>query len=121
MKKGEIMIRMIFGVNRELINFIVIGKFIYYNDRKIGIFIRCLPKPEKLLETNKKLSRIFEFTPEELEEYSKNETEEDITKLIIRDAGLKSCRLILKKELPTTEIMLETIKDKEVLILSELS
>jgi hypothetical protein len=85
------------------------------------MYIRCLPKPEKLLETNKNLTRIFEFTPEELEEYAKNETEDDIAKSIIKDAGLKSCRLVIKKEVPTTEIMLDTIKDKEVIILSELT
>lgn len=115
------MIRMVFTINRELIHFIIIGKSIYYNDRKLGMYIRCLPKPEKLLETNKNLTRIFEFTPEELEEYAKNETEDDIAKSIIKDAGLKSCRLVIKKEVPTTEIMLDTIKDKEVIILSELT
>jgi hypothetical protein len=114
------MIRMVFSVNRELIHFIVIGKSIYYNDRKLGMFIRCLPKPEKLLEVYKNLERLFEFTQEELEEYSKNETEEAIAASVIRDAGLKSCRLILKKDIPTTELMLDTIKDKEVIILSEL-
>lgn len=84
------------------------------------MFIRCLPKPEKLLEVYKNLERLFEFTQEELEEYSKNETEEAIAASVIRDAGLKSCRLILKKDIPTTELMLDTIKDKEVIILSEL-
>ena len=115
------MIRMIFTINREMIHFIIIGKSIYYKDRKLGMFIRCLPKPETLLESNKNISRLFEFTPEELDEYAKNETEEDIAKSVIRDAGLKSCRLLLRKEIPTTELMLNAIKDKEVIVLSELA
>lgn len=115
------MIRMVFTVNREIVHFIIIGKSIYYTDRKMGIYIRCLPKPEKMLEANKNLEKIFEFTPEELEEYAKNETEEDIAKSVIRDAGLKSCRLLLRKDVLTTEIMLNAIKDKEVIVLTELT
>jgi len=116
------MIRMVLTAgNRELIYFIVIGKYIYYSDRKMRMYIRCLPKPEKLLDIQKNLTPLFEFTPEELEEYAKNETEEQIAQSVIRDAGLKSCRLVLKKEMPSTELMLDAIKDKEVIVLSELT
>jgi hypothetical protein len=113
------MIRMIFTVNRELIHFVVIDKNIYYNDRKLGKFVRCLPKPEKLVETHSRLAKLFEFTQEELDEYAKCNTEEEITRSVIKDANLRGCRLLIKKEIPTTEQILAQIKDKEVLTINE--
>lgn len=115
------MIRMIFNINREMINFIIIDKYIYYSDRKTKSYIRCLPKPEKLLEIQKKLDRMFTFTEEELNEYSGYQTEEEVSKAVIRDAALKSCRLLIKKEVPTTENMRNLIKDKEVLVITEIT
>lgn len=112
---------MIFTINRELISFIIIDRYIYYSDRKIKSFIRCLPKPEKLLDKQKNLAKIFEFTEEELAEYAKCESEGDIAKSIIRDANLKGCRLVIRKDLPNPEGLINQIKDKEVIVLNELN
>lgn len=108
---------MIFTINREMVHFVIIDKYIYYMDRKTKSYIRCLPKPEKLLEIQKNLARLFTFTEEELKEYEAYQTEEEIAKSVIRDAGLKSCRLLIKKELPTTEEIRTLIKDKEILVI----
>jgi len=86
-------------------------------DRKTKSYIRCLPKPEKLLEIQKKLERMFTLTEEELKEYEGYQTEEEIAKAVIRDAALKSCRLIIRKDLATTDEIRDLIKDKEVLVL----
>ena len=111
---------MIFTINRELINFIIVDKIIYYSDRKLKSFVRCLPRPDKLLETQKSLSKIFEFTEEELKEYGTCISEADVAKSVLRDASLKGCRLIIKKESETTDQIRDLIKDKEVIVLGEL-
>jgi hypothetical protein len=115
------MIRMIFTVNREMVNFIIIDKYIYYSDRKTKSYVRCLPKPEKLIDIQKKLERMFTLTDEELKEYESCKTEDDIAKAVIKDAALKSCRLVIRKDFPTTEEMKNLIKDKEVLILNDIT
>jgi hypothetical protein len=108
---------MVLTVNREMIHFVIIDKYVFYRDKKTQSYIRCLPKPEKLLEMQKKLERLFTFTEGELKEYEGYQTEEEIAKAVIRDAALKSCRLLIKKEVPTTEEVRILIKDKEVLVI----
>jgi hypothetical protein len=115
------MIRIVLSVNRELIHFIIIDKYIYYTDRKLKMYVRCLPKPEKLLDIQKGLSRMFEFTEEELAEYANYQTEEEIAAAVIKDASLKACRLIIKKSAETSEGLRNLIKDKEVITLGELT
>jgi len=117
------MIRIVFAINRELIHFVIIDKYIYYTDRKMNnIYIRCLPKPTKVLKKNNKIyNKMFEFTREELEEYDKCETEEDISKSVIKDANLKGCRLIIKKEIENNQTVIDEIKDKEFIQLDDIN
>jgi hypothetical protein len=109
------MFRLVFSTNREIVKFVIIDRSIYYSDRKIVSYVRCLPKPDKLLELQKGLSRLFEFTEEELNEYAACKTEADIVKAVERDAGLKGCRIIIKKEAPTTDKLKDVIKGKEII------
>jgi hypothetical protein len=74
-----------------------------------------LPKPEKLLDLKKGLDRLFTFTDEEIKEYDSCQTEADLAKLIIKDATLKACRLIVNRETANTDKLIELIKDKEVI------
>ncbi|MFI5405072.1 MAG: hypothetical protein ACHQ1D_01020 [Nitrososphaerales archaeon] len=99
------MIRLVFSANRELIHFLIIEKNIYYSDKKWAAWIRCLPKPEDFIKRiqfsrNKFpsfLINLFNYSKEELEQYAKANSEEEIALIVIADAKIKGCRLVLKR------------------------
>ena len=98
-------IHLSFTYNREVLNFLIKDREIYYTDRKWRAWIRCLPPPEdfinkiKMSRNNipKYLANLFNFTEEEIKEYENAKDEEELSKIIIKDALSKGCRL-LKKE-----------------------
>lgn len=100
------MIRLVFSANRELIHFLIIEKNVYYTDRKWGVWIRCLPRPDNFIQKitlsrNKFpsfLIKLFEFSKEETEQYNKATNEEELAERIIQDARTKGCRLITRKD-----------------------
>lgn len=111
------MIRLVFSANRELIHFLVIEKNVYYTDRKWATWIRCLPKPENFIQKIK-LSRnkfpsflvnLFNFSEQEIAQYSAAKDEAGIADLIVADAKTKGCRLIVQK---SGEIVDEQLKSK---------
>ena len=95
------MIYLTFQYSREPLNFIVKGKEIYYTQRKFagGNWIRCIPAPENFirivaLSRNRipsYIANIFKLTPEEMKEYETAKTEQELAKIIIRDAKSKGC------------------------------
>lgn len=99
------MIRLVFTINRETLQFVVKEKNIYYTDRKWKNYIQCIPKDPKLIKKilmsrNKiplMLARLFELSKEEKAEYDKAETEEELSTIIIKDAKLKGCKLVKKE------------------------
>ena len=96
------MIRLRFSYNREMMFFLVKAREVFYTDRKWNAWIRCLPPPEDYLLTIQKgrnklpasLAELFKYTDEELEQYEKAGTEDQIADLIVKDARGKGCRLI---------------------------
>jgi hypothetical protein len=96
------MIQVILAYNREVLNFLVKDKEIFYTDRKWKAWIRCLPPPEDLIKQIKLsrnripefISYLFNFTDEELKEYANAKTEEDLANIIINDAKNKGCKLV---------------------------
>lgn len=100
------MIRLVFSANRELIHFFIIDKNVYYTDRKWGLWIRCLPRPDNFInkiQTSRNkfpafLINLFNFSEKEKAEYDSAKDEGEIATIIERDARLKGCRLIVKKE-----------------------
>ncbi len=98
-----------FTYNREVLNFLIKNKEIYYTDRKWKTWIRCLPPPKNfILKVNrnqipKHLANLFNFTEEEIKEYENAKDEEELAKIIIRDALSKGCRL-LKQEIKDSEV-----------------
>jgi len=96
------MIKLVFTINRETLQFLIKEKTIYYTDRKWKNWIQCIPKDPKLIRKimmsrNKIpifLARLFELNKQEQEEYDKAKTEEDLSTVIIRDAKLKGCKLL---------------------------
>jgi len=96
------MIQLIFAYNREVLNFLVKGKEIFYTDRKWKAWIRCLPPPEDLikqiaLSRNKIppfIATLFDFSEEEKEQYENAQTERELADIILNDAKLKGCKVV---------------------------
>lgn len=99
------MIKLVFTYNREMMNFIIQKKEIYYSDRKWNNWIRCMPPPENFVKTvalsrnkiPKFLIDLFKFTPEEIEEYNNAKSDEELAEIIKRDA--KSKGIIFMKQM----------------------
>lgn len=99
------MIKLIFSKNRELLNFIVIKKEIFYTDYKWGKWIRILPKDKNLLLQIRNsrnriplfLSELFNLSKEENREYEKAKGENELMDIIIKDAKLNGCLLVESK------------------------
>lgn len=99
------MIKIVFTINRETLQFIIKDKIIYYTDRKWKNYVRCIPKDPKLIAKIIKsrnkiplyLAKLFELSKKEQEEYDNAVTEEDLAVIIIRDGRLKGCKLVSKE------------------------
>ena len=100
------MIQLVFAFNREVLNFLVKGREVYYTDRKWKSWIRCLPPPKDLikqiaLSRNKipqSIATLFNFSEEEMEQYENAKTERELADLILNDARLKGCKIITDEE-----------------------
>jgi len=100
------MIQLSFAFNREVLNFLVKGREIFYTDRKWKAWLRCLPPPKNLMNQVKltrnrvpiAIANLFSFSEEEMEEYEKATTERQLADIIIKDAKLKGCKIITDKE-----------------------
>lgn len=100
------MIRLAFTINREVLQFVVKEKEIYYTDKKWKKWVRCVPKDPKLskmirMSRNKipaELLRLFELTDKEKKEYDNAKDEKELTDIIVRDAALKGCKLMKRME-----------------------
>lgn len=93
-----------FNYNREILNFLIKNREVYYTDRKWKSWIRCLPPPEDFIQKIKMsrnkipkyLAELFNFSEEELKEYKLAKDEEALAAIIIKDALSKGCRLLKK-------------------------
>ena len=99
------MIRLVFTIGREVFQFAVKEKEIYYTDRKWKHFLRCIPKDPDIVkivvmsrnQIPKFILRLFDLSKEEMKEYEEAKDEGALAEIIIRDASLKGCKL-QKKE-----------------------
>jgi len=97
-------VKLIFGFNRETLNFVIKNKEIYYSDRKFKNWVRCMPPPENLtkiiaMSRNRiptYLLSMFKFTEEEIKEWNDCENEEILANIVIRDAKSKGCIFVSK-------------------------
>jgi len=105
------MIRLVFAYNREVLNFLVKDREVFYTDRKWRSWVRCLPPPKDLIQ-KVKMSRnkippfiadLFTFSDKEMEEYESAKTEREIANIIIKDAKLKGCKIIKDEEVKDEE------------------
>lgn len=100
------MIKLNFLINREVLNFKIENRQVFYTDRLWRDWVRCLPKDDELikritLSRNKfpsVLAKLFNLSKEELEEYNKARTDGEIADIIIKDSKTKGCRLINRRE-----------------------
>jgi hypothetical protein len=113
------MIKLVFSINREPMNFIVKDREIYYTDRRWGSWVRCVPPPENFIKVVS-LSRnripsylinLFKMTPEEIKEYEGAKTEQELAEIIIRDAKSKGCIFVNQ-----TKELLEEENTKGVIV-----
>lgn len=100
------MIQIVLSYNREILNFLVKEREVFYTDRKWKTWIRCLPPPKDLikqiaLSRNKippTIANLFNFSDDEMEEYEKAQTDRELANIIIKDAKLKGCTVVDDKE-----------------------
>jgi len=104
--------KLAFTYNREMLNFLVRDKEIFYTDRKTKLWLRCLPPAphiHKLIVNSRNkipafLETLFTFTKKEIKEYEAAKDEKELADIIIKDANGKGCRLVIRSIVPTTDI-----------------
>ena len=100
------MIQLVLSYNREVLNFLVKDREIFYTDRKSKAWIRCLPPPKDLIKQislsrnriPETIANLFTYTEEEMKEYEKATTERELANIIIKDAKLKGCKIVKDEE-----------------------
>ncbi len=98
------LIKLVFTINRETLQFLVKDKYIYYTDRKWKNWVQCIPKDpaliKKVLMSRNKipvmLVRLFDLSESEQKEYDEAPDDEALSSIIVRDAKLKGLILVRK-------------------------
>jgi len=94
-------IRLMFSFQREILQFAVVDKKVYYTDKVWSNWIQVVPKDpgvqKKILMSRNKVPRqilkMFNLTPQEMEEYNNAKTDEDLADIVIIDARRRGCKL----------------------------
>ena len=98
--------RLVFSINRELLNFIVRNKDIFYTDRKWKKWLQCMPQNDEFIKKIRMsrnafpafLTQLFNFSAEELKQYDNCKDEKDVAIMIKKDAASKGCKLLSEEE-----------------------
>ena len=104
--------KLVLTFQRELFNFLIINKNIFYTDRRWKSYVQCIPKPENFIQSIKMsrnkipmmLINMFNLTEEELKEYESVNTEEELAEIIIKDSKLKGGRLMMRTKINNEEL-----------------
>lgn len=99
------MIKLAFLHGREVMNFRIEDRCIYYSDRIWKSEIRCIPKDEQFIKKvresrNKfpmKLITMFNLSEKAQQEYDNAKTDEELAEIVILDCKKKGLKLIDKK------------------------
>jgi len=99
------MIKLVFTINRETLQFLVKDKNVYYTDRKWKNWVQCIPKDptliKKILMSRNKipltLVRLFDLSEKEQAEYDNAKDDDALSSIIIRDAKLRGLLLVRKE------------------------
>lgn len=100
------MIKLSFMFGREVMNFAIKGKEIYYQDRIFFEGLRCIPKDEQFIKKiinsrNKyspKLLTMFNLSETQQKEYNAAKDEIALADIIIKDCHKKGISLLKKEE-----------------------
>lgn len=96
------MIKLTFLNQRELMNFKVIDRNIYYSDKVWKTSIRLIPRDEEFIakirnSRNKystKLIEMFTLNAKQIAEYESAKTEEELANIIVKDCKKQGLRLL---------------------------
>ena len=114
--------KIVFTHNREILNFLVREKEVYYSDRKMRVWLRCLPPPtqEKLhsIVANSRnavpafITQLFQYTEAELKEYAEacEKGESALADVVVKDAVSRGVRLLAREEIKQ-EVDIKKIND----------
>lgn len=106
-------IKLIFSFNREVMQFILLNKEIYYTDRVWKNWIRVVPKDQNLVKRitmsrnkiPKQLLTMFTLTQKEKEEYESAKDDAELAQIVIRDARNKGCKFEKMEEINSGSII----------------
>jgi len=101
------MIKLIFLAGKDMMNFRIEGRNIYYSDKVWKNEIRCIPKDEEFVKKiimsrnklPKNLIKMFTLSEREQKEYDDAKTDEELAENIIRDCKLKGLVLIKREDI----------------------
>tara|TARA_R100000656_G_C3944977_1_gene127384 strand:- start:969 stop:1274 length:306 start_codon:yes stop_codon:yes gene_type:complete len=100
------MVKLVFSANREILQFYIRDKVIYYTDRKWKNWIQCIPKDKELVKkillsrnkVPKVIARLFNLSKAEEEEYKKAKDDNELAEIITLDCKRQGVILQSRKD-----------------------
>ena len=100
------MVKLVFSANREILQFYIRDKVIYYTDRKWKNWIQCIPKDKELVKkillsrnkVPKVIARLFNLSQKEEEEYTKAKDDNELAEIITLDCKRQGVILQSRKD-----------------------
>jgi len=100
------MVKLVFSANREILQFYIRDKVIYYTDRKWKNWIQCIPKDKELVKkillsrnkVPKVIARLFNLSQKEEEEYKKAKDDNELAEIITLDCKRQGVILQSRKD-----------------------
>lgn len=120
---SEVMKKIAFTVNREILTFWIIDKKIWYSDRKVKNIVRIMPRPDNFLKIIRSsrnripalLEILFNFSDVEMKEYSDAKDDEELAQIVVKDCKSKGCILMQKADITADAQMLSIFKTGEII------
>ena len=99
-------IKLVFSANREILQFYIKDKIIYYTDRKWKNWIQCIPKDKELVKkiivsrnkVPKVIARLFNLSKAEEEQYKKAKDDKELADIIVLDCKRQGVILQSRKD-----------------------
>ena len=99
-------IKLVFSANREILQFYIKDKIIYYTDRKWKNWIQCIPKDKELVKkilisrnkVPRVIARLFNLSKVEEEQYKKAKDDNELADIIVLDCKRQGVILQSRKD-----------------------
>lgn len=116
--------KIVLSINREILTFLIVDRKIFYTDRKFGALIRVIPKPRNLIHIIQQsrnrvpmfIAQLFNLSKEEMAEYERAKTVDELAEIIIRDGKKNSCILVANADMEADADLVKKIERSEVII-----